>query len=257
MKVQFLKDTSKARLTELPPGTLIIYRDGFGYRIPQVQGMEYIEFLAYRNRYMLFNPPAIVVIGLNRIITPSNRCDMVNEYLQTMTPNIPKVCIDTAPFIGEPWRLWFHYSIAGCGRFNVNYSYAIETEWKKWFYREVPDCRLSRANIRLFLSDTISDLEPLRSSFELVEITSHHEEWYRKAKDHVFAKYDTPKLLVNNLLKLSNDHFGMDVSYDSYLENRAMRLPDVGVYRFMAEENERRMGIYNEVISYGIENLQG
>jgi len=255
MKVQFLKDTSAARLSGLPSGSLIVYREGFGYKTPNVPGVEYVEFLEYRNRYTLFDPPAIVVIGLNRIITPSNRCDMVNEYLQTMTPNIPKICIDTAPFIGEPWRLWFHYSIAGCGRFNINYSYAIETEWKKWFYRDATDCRLSRGNIRLFISDTISDLDRLESSFEFIEIPHYDEAWYEKAKEHVFTKYETPKLLVNNLLKLSNKHFGIDLSFDSYLNNRKIRLPDVGVYRFVAEENERRMGIYNEVVAYGTESL--
>lgn len=250
-----MKDTSQARINNLPAGTLVIFRDGFGYKLPDIPGAEFIEFLEYKNKYTLLSPTYIIIIGLNRIITPSNRCDMVNEYLQTMTPNIPKICIDTAPFIGEPWRLWFHYSIANCGSFGITYSYAIETEWEGWFYRDAPDCRLSADNIRLFISDTVSDLDLLQSSFRFSDLTAAEEEWYHDAKKHVFEKYDTPKLLINNLLRLSNKHFSIDLSYDSYRENRDWHLPDAGIYRFIAEENERRMNIFNEVVKYGNENL--
>jgi len=264
MRVQFLKNTASARINNPPRDTLVIYRDGFGYSLPQIPGAEYIEFLDYKNRYTLFNPGLIVMIGLNRIITPSNRCDMVNEYLQTMTPNIPKLCIDTAPFIGEPWRLWFHYSIAACGRFNITYSYVIETEWEHWFYRDTNDCRLSKDNVRLFISDTFSDLDPLRAVFEFSDVSFEEEAWYQRAKESVFSARDTPKLIINDLLKMANKHFGMDLSYDTYRKQSPVQgtlfpeplrivVPDIGVYRFVVEENLRRMGIYNEVVCY--ENL--
>ena len=255
MKVQFLKNTATARISNLPANTLVIFRDGFGYQLPNIPGAEFIEFLEYKNKYTLLNPEFIVVVGLNRIITPGNRCDMVNEYLQTMTPNVPKICIDSAPFIGEPWRLWFHYSIANCGQFNITYSYAIETEWERWFYRDAVDCRLSRDNIRLFISDTISDIEPLRSSFEFFDVSTTEEDWYLNVKNHIFENYSTPKLLINNLLKQTNKHFNIGLSFNSYRDDQEIRLPDVGIYRFMAEENERRRDFFNEVVKYGNENL--
>lgn len=255
MNVQFLKDTSTAIIDSVPSNALVIFRDGFEYQLPNIPGAEFIEFLEYKNKYTLLNPEFIVVIGLNRIITPGNRCDMVNEYLQTMTPNVPKICIDTAPFIGEPWRLWFHYSIAHCGQFNITYSYAIETEWEKWFYRDAIDCRLSRDNIRLFISDTISDMEPLKSSFEFFDVSANEEDWYSNIKKHIFENYDTPKLLINNLLKQTNKHFNIDLSFNSYREDKEISLPDVGIYRFIVEENERRRDIFNKVVKYGNENL--
>lgn len=260
MKVQFLKKTKDAIIpSDLPDKTLVIYRDGFGYTLPDIKKAEYIEFLEYKNKYSLLEPEYIVVVGLNRIITPSNRCDMVNEYLQTMTPSTPKICIDTDPFIGEPWRLWFHYSIANCGKFNITYSYAIETEWRHWFLRDERDCRLSADNIKLFITDTISDIEPFETQFELSNISTGEEKWYQDAKQSVFKKFDTPKMLINNLLKITNRHFGLKISYDSFRQrpcndlfddNTKIILPNVGIYRFMIEENKRRMKIYNEVVNY-------
>jgi hypothetical protein len=255
MRVQFLRDTAKARLPELPKGTLVLYREGFGYGLPEIPDAEYMEWRDYKARYTALEPPFVVVVGLNRIITPSNRCDMVNEYLQTMTPNLPKICLDTAPFIGEPWRLWFHYSIADAGRFGVTYSYAIETEWKHWFERDVPDCRLSGSNIRLLLTDTYSDLDRLTTRFEFVEPSADEQDWYKAAKEQVFEKHSTPKMLVNSLLAMANKRFGLKIGYESYRENRRIEIPDVGVYRFVADEAMRRMKIYNEVVKYGTESL--
>ncbi|OGS40528.1 MAG: hypothetical protein A3K77_00860 [Euryarchaeota archaeon RBG_13_31_8] len=255
MKIQFLTDTSKFKINNYPKNTLVIFRDEFGYSLPSLQGVEFIEFLEYKKKYTLFDPELFIIIGLNRIITPSNRCDMVHEYLHTITPNIKKISIDTEPFIGEPWRLWFHYSITHSGNFNINYSYIIEGEWQYWFYRNRQDCRLSQDNIRLFITDTISDLELYKTSFEFFDISAMEETWYSKTKEFIFSKYDTPKLLINNLLKLSNKYFNIDISYDSYKENKIIKLPDIGIYRFIVEENKRRMGIYNEVIKYGNESL--
>jgi hypothetical protein len=249
MNVQFLKNTATAQI-DYPENTLLIYRDGFGYDLPDLPGVEYIEFLDYKARYTTFDPELIVVIGLNRIITPSNRCDMVNEYLQTMTPSTPKMCVDTAPFIGEPWRLWFHYSIANAGRFNVPYSYVIETEWLNWFYRDTNYCRLSGDNIKLFITDTASDLDAYHTDFTLRDVTEEEERWYKWTKSQVFEKYDTPKLLINNMLKLSNKYYGLDIGYDSFKTNEKLIVPDVGVYRFVVEEAKRRMAIYNAVVTY-------
>jgi len=259
-RVQFLKDTATADLSDAPERTLVVYRDGFGYSPPPCHGAEYMEFLEYREKYPALEPEMIVVVGINRMITPSNRCDMVNEYLQTMTPNIPKVSIDNAPFIGEPWRLWWHYDVANIEKWGVSYSYAIETEWKKWFYREQSTCRLDAENIGLFLTDTVSDLEPLSVRFSFSEPTADDEAWYKEAKTAVFNQHNTPKMWINNLLKLCNRRYDLKISLDTYRAGIArqhsifdqdhIELPDHGVYRFVAEENIRRMAIYNEVISF-------
>lgn len=246
MIVQFLKDTARAKLESVPPDTLMIYREG--YNLPGISGIERMDFERFKVVYSELHFNMLIIVGLNRMITPSNRCDMVNDFLQTMTRNIPKVSIDSQPFIGEPWRVWYHYDVTNTGKFGVPHGYAIETEWKHWFYRESNHCRLSRDNIRMLINNTYSDLELLTTNFEFYEAEDHQLEWYNEAKEHIFSKYDTPKMLVNNLLKLSNRQFQADVSFDSFRTNRNFVLPDLGIYRFMADENKRRMDIYNAVI---------
>lgn len=242
-RVFFLNDTSKIPPIDAADGTLVVWHQM--YNAPAVPGAEYIEWEKYKIGYSSFEPKLIILVGLNRMITPSNRCDYVHEYLTTMTPNVPKISIDTAPFVGEPWRLFFHYLYAGVNGFGVNYSYPIEREWQSWFYRETNDCRLSGDNVRFFIKNTYSELQRLTTRFKLTDVSEEELNWYSEAKLHVFSKYDTPKLLVNNLLKLSNDHFGTALSFDSWKTNQEHELPRLGVFQFVVEENVRRMMIFN------------
>lgn len=246
MKVQFLKNTAEVEIDKILPDTILLYRDG--YNLPKLKDIRYIEFEKYRTQYSDLHCNMMILVGLNRMINPSNRCDFVHDYLTSLTPNIPKISIDTAPFIGEPWRLFWHYLYTKTGHFSVNYSYPVEGEWQKWFYREVNFCNISGDNIKLLISDTYSDLDQLITKFKFYEPNDLDVEYYAEVKKFVFEKYDTPKLLVSNILKQCNKHFQVNLDYDSYLTNREFMLPDLKIYQFIVEENQRRMDIYNAVI---------
>lgn len=243
MKIQFLKDTSKAIIKDTPNGTVVVYHSM--YKPPEVPGAIYMEWEKYRVMFSEVETTCLILVGLNRMINPSNRCEMVNDYLQVMTQNLRKIVIDSSPFIGEPWRVWFHYSVVFSSFMGINYSYPIEGEWQKWFYRDINDCRLSAENLKLFVKETYSDLNILKSSFSVYEPSYEDLMWYSESKKFIFEKYDSPKLLIQNLLKLCNQRYQVAIDFNSYLGNGKHALPDLGIYRFLIEENERRMNIYN------------
>lgn len=249
MKIQFLKSTKKAIIEDYPEDTYIVYYPG--YELPEINNIKYMEFSEFRNRYFEIHSNKLIFIGLNRMITPSNRYDLVNDYIQILSPNIPKMSIDTNPFIGEPWRVFYHYSIVHNIFMKVNYSNPIEGKWLKWFYRETNFCELAGDNIKLLIKDTYSDLDQLITKFKFYEPNDMDIEYYAEVKKFVFEKYNTPKLLINNILKQCNKHFQIDFNYDSYLTNKEFLFPDLKIYQFMVEENRRRMDIYNAVIHEG------
>lgn len=242
-RIFFLQKTANIPDIELPEHTILTWHSF--YEPPNISGVEYIEWEKFRAVYSTFEPKLIILVGLNRMITPSNRCDYVHEYLTTMTPNIPKISIDSAPFIGEPWRLFFHFLYSGLNDFGVNYSYPIEREWQSWFYRETNDCRLSSININLFTKGTYSDLAKLKTVFLKKEISEDDSKWYLEVKEFAFSKYTTPKLLIANILKLCNQKFNVNIDFNSYLSNQEIEVPDLPIYDFMIEENIRRRNIYN------------
>jgi hypothetical protein len=216
------------------------------YDIPEgIECKQLIEWDKYRKSYQEFEAECIVLVGLNRMINPSNRCDFVHEYLSTLTPNIPKIVIDTAPFVGEPWRIFFHYLFSNTNKFGAAYSYPIEGEWQKWFYRDMNDCRLSAENIKLFINSTYTDLERLITTYTFYDPDDGQIEWYNEVRAHIFAKYNSPKMWISGLLGECNKRFSLKFDYDSYLKNMEFKLPDLKIYRFMVEECQRRQDIYN------------
>lgn len=247
-KIFFSPDINKIMDSHISPvldsGTVVIYHAM--YDKPEVKTGMVIEWEKYKSIYSTLEPSRVVLIGINRMITPGNRCDFIHAYLVVMTPQIPKISIDTSPFIGEPWRLYFHYQLVNSfSKFGANYSYPIEGEWKRWFERDVEGCKFSPDNLKDYIVDTYSELPVLTTSFELYGPEKKDLEWYEEVKRFEFDRFRAPKLLLANLLRTSNKHFGLDIGYDSYLTNVSFRVPDIGIYRFMVEENRRRLGIYN------------
>jgi len=210
-----------------------------------IEPKQFIEWSKYRLVYSELEASKIILVGLHRMIVPSNRCDFIMDHMTTLTPNVPKIVIDTVPFLGEPWRVFFMYLFTNTNKFGAGYSYPIEGEWQKWFYRDVNDCRLSAENIKLFINSTYTDLDKLTTAYTFFEPDEGQVEWYGEIKAHIFAKYNTPKLWINGLLGECNKHFKIKFEYDSYLKNGEFKLLDLGVYRFVAEEAMRRQGIYN------------
>ncbi|KAA6348968.1 hypothetical protein EZS27_003568 [termite gut metagenome] len=241
-KVIFSSTIPKISIDNLPEDTLVIVHEM--YDKPCIDRLT-VEWQKFKAAYSEYETSQYVVVGANRMISPSNRCDMVNDFMQVMTKTIPKISIDTAPFIGEPWRLWYHYSLVFGEWLGVDYSYPVEGEWKKWFYYDENTCRLSGENLPLFIKNTESDLIRLTTEFLFYVPNEMDTEYYEETKKIIFEKFDTPKLLTNMLLKYCNKHFGLDIDFDSYLSNKSYKVPDFGVYRYLVEENKRRMNIYN------------
>lgn len=240
--VYFSKDIANLNIGGLSESTLIVLHEM--YPAPKIAG-RIVPWQEFKITYSSFETDQYVIIGANRMIKPSNRCDMVNDFMQVMTKTIDKISIDSTPFMGEPWRLWYHYSLAFGEWLGADYSYPVEGEWQKWFYYDQNHCKLSADSLSVSVHSTHSDIDALTSSFDLYQPDDNEISFYEEAKRIVFDKHDTPKLLVNNLLKLCNQHCNQDVGGESYLENRAFEMPDFGIYRFIKEENERRMAIYN------------
>tara|TARA_Y100000034_G_scaffold95703_1_gene116366 strand:+ start:28 stop:825 length:798 start_codon:yes stop_codon:yes gene_type:complete len=249
-RIQFIRDTTIFDWGEIHPDTFLVYRDGF-YKLPSISGVEYLKFTEFKEKYFSINANKYIFIGLNRIINPSNRCEMVFDHMQSMTRNIEKISVDTEPFLGEPWRLWYHYDMTNSDKFGVPHGYAIETEWQHWFYQKITDCRLSANNLDRYIGGTYSDLDELTTTFEFSEVSSEDLSWYEKMKEHVFSSKNTPKTVINQMLKLCNERYELKISYDSFRSNEKIDVPDNKLYRFVVQENCRRMGIWNKVVECG------
>jgi len=246
--IQFLQNTANAHIPAEYHGehTLVVYRDG--YALPNVPGATFVEFQKFKLGYINYQPTHLIMVGTNRIFVPSVRTELVFEHLQTMTPQVKKMSIDTAPFIGEPWRLWFHFSLVYGQWLGVNYSYAVETDWQHWFLQDRHDSIISAASIKPCLQGVTSDLPELTTSFEFYFPEVELGDFYREVKAHAFEKHDTPKMIIATMLRELNRRLDVSFDVDSFTTNQHYRLPAFGIYSFIANECQRRMAIYNTAI---------
>ena len=205
-KIQFLVNTGAADVGEILPDTYLVYKEG--YNVPNLSDVTYLEFQEFKNTYFSIHTNKIIFVGINRMINPATRCEMVFDYMQSMTRNIEKISIDTEPFIGEPWRFWYHVDFTNLDKFRVPHSYALETEWQHWFYRDLNDSRLSAKQLDAYLPPIYSNLESLSTTFKFDDSLSDST-WYEETKNFVFENYATPKMLINNLLKLCNSRYNL------------------------------------------------
>lgn len=242
-KVIYLKEIKDIdeHLPEMGASTLIIYSDYYDIKTKY----QKIKWSVYKSTYTHYPIDNIVIVGMNRIRTAESRYDMVYSYLYRLNKFATKVVIDDKPFTGEPWRIWYHYGFLHGKWLDVDYSHPLEEEWKKWFYYDKNTCKISGEYLPLFISDTYSELDKLNPKIEFYEPDNIAEEYYSYIKRIMFEKHGTPKMLISSILKECNKHFGCNIGYETYLATEKEKVPNLGVYRFMAEENIRRMNIYN------------
>jgi hypothetical protein len=211
-----------------------------------------ISWSKYKASFIDFEENHLVIVGMNRIRTEASRYDMVYSHIYKLRKYESKVVIDEHPFTGEPWRLWYVYGFLYHTWIAGENSMAIQRSWTRWFERETKDCPISEKSILNHIGDTYSDKELLTTEFILRPVDLFENGKYEEVKRIAFEKNDTPRLIVNEMVK----NLGLEIGYESYLENRKIVLPDFGISRFLIEENERRMGTYNAIIKYGRANFK-
>ena len=150
---------------------LIVKHDTIKFDIPN--SILFSEYKILYPEYHNYNK--IVIVGANRAINPSNRCDFINDYLSVMTRDKYKICISDTPFISEAWRCFWIFQICNLDEsvFKVNYSYPIERSYNKYIF-ENKSCEyfLENKNFMLFNEiDTNLNVKKSKIKYYCVDIS--------------------------------------------------------------------------------------
>ena len=127
----------------------------------------------------------------------------------------------------------------------------METEWKHWFLREEDDCQLSAKAIKGTFDGVYSDLDKIESTFSFRSPLDHEVSLYDAVKETAFQTNGTPKTIINYMIKNLSSITGK-ISFDDFYTNKDFVWPEFGIYKFIAEENIRRMEFYNTLIGKGV-----
>jgi hypothetical protein len=147
-----------------------------------------------------------VVVGLSRIITPSNRVK-VGQVLMRPIDGVRRISVDRTMFISEPWRLFWHFSCIRQPYQELTDSYLAETRYKQSLdgFREDP---FSLAEIKAYSDGKIqAHGHPFFESFEVTRVPVS-QEWHRRyaaEKASAFDEEHTPSAIIKRLEAVSRE----------------------------------------------------
>lgn len=192
-------------LTSRPPSvpadgsTFAVVHPDFEDIVPP--GLERVgvdDLLADRSR--LERGGTMVVVGLSRILTPSNRVRYGQVFLRPR-PGLRRVIVDRFLFVGEPWRAFWHMYSVGVPHCGFTDSFLAESRWRDSVAEQTED-PFSADAILSSLGDRVSRLDPPRLpciDAEFVETTAGTHEDYAAEKERAFAEEVSAEGIIRRL----------------------------------------------------------
>lgn len=155
----------------------------------------------------------VVVVGLNKIMTPSNRTAEVFEVLFNLTPEVPKFSVDTTLFVSAPWRAWFHFGLTGSPYREYTYSYLAESHHKAFLDGVRPDdpfgleaiTEAGRGVVRSFYRRFFSEGLFGGMSEEVVALDAETHARYQALKGRCFEEENTIGPILRRLAAFAEE----------------------------------------------------
>lgn len=122
-------------LPDIGPAIAVVAK---GYQAPDGIPVHSVEQLLEEPSLMDRSPLTLVVCGLSRLVTPSNRVRL-DPIWGWRRPGLRRISIDHLLFVGEPWRIWWHFSAVDQERWGFTDSFLAETRWKRAIEEQQPD----------------------------------------------------------------------------------------------------------------------
>lgn len=101
------------------------------YTAPKCPGAQFAGYKDFseNTRKLITGMDNLIMVGINKMINPGNRTEMVWEVIHNNTPDLHKIVVDTVPFLSDPWRIWFHFGAVNARFFDYTYSYIAESHY--------------------------------------------------------------------------------------------------------------------------------
>lgn len=242
----------------LPTDRSVVWVHHKSERPPVAWAVEVDEFVADPRPY--YRADAVVLLNLvSKIVRPGSR--MKYSALTDPWNGPPRMSVDSHLFVGEPWRMWWHFGAVGApiGAAEEKYhtSYRIETDWKLFIEasRENP-CTIER--VRRYGAGVILCVDPFafdHVKIDVVEQTARVHEEYLVEKERAFCECKTPVALLrrlSNWAQAACQH--RSVPKDPFA-SRSLRvvLTDLGIDRYLRAGIESQVEFTNDIAaSFGV-----
>lgn len=181
------------------------------YDVPSVSNCEYVKFDVFKDspRDHLAGIDRLILVGMNRMIGPSNRTDFVFEVIHNLTSDLAKVSVDYTLFRSDPWRSWFHFGAVDLTYGDYTYSYIAESHYKGFVEGHRDADPFSIAEIARWGAGQVwcdYDRFFVSANFEQVETSKDVRREYDRLKKECFEQERTPSAIIRRLSLFADSH---------------------------------------------------
>lgn len=171
-----------------------------GHRAPAgIQEFSVQDLLA-DPRVMDRSPLTLVICGLSTLVTPANRVKL-DPIWGWRRPGLRRISIDRLLFVGEPWRIWWHFSAIGQERWGFTDSFLAETRWKAAIEQQTEDpfsvesvLEKCRGLVRCMSAFRFGDI-PVRT----IQLSGEKHDEYAALKDRLFRDVSSVAGIIKGL----------------------------------------------------------
>lgn len=193
----------------------------------------------------------LVVCGLvTRLCTPSNRVKL-GQFLTEPWWGPPRVSVDRCLFIGDPWRMWWHWGCVGRPFANYFTSYRLESDWKRYIDTEMNNpCTIEK------VVEYGRGVVEHRNGFRFRDVAIHVEpmsaeqhELYAAAKELAFVEEKTISAIIRRLSAFAETAYPQrSIPRDLFsAESHTIRLTDFGVDVYLSKRIRETVALTNAV----------
>lgn len=170
---------------------------------PAARHMIWEDFLEAPRAWMS-GTSTMVVVGLNRILTPANRTKL-GPYLLRPIAGLRRISVDRTLFTVEPWRAWWHFGAVGAPFQDYTYSFLAESHWRAAQDGVRPDPFTLETITEAGRGVIVTHGEPWFSPLEVHRVTMRDEvrAAYLEEKERAFEEEHTPKAIIKRLAEFA------------------------------------------------------
>lgn len=168
------------------------------------EGATFVDYKSFEadTRRLIKDLDLLVFVGLNKMISPSNRTKIVWEVVYNNTPELEKISVDTVPFLVDPWRIWFHFGAIGKRYLDYTYSYIAESHYNSFIDGYIDTNPFALDVILAQGSQIIKSTYPCwfhEIEIHTIPMPDYIHAEYQKIKQTAFEKESTLKGILRRL----------------------------------------------------------
>lgn len=218
------------------------------------QCVEVDEFVANPRRYYAGVDVVVLLNLVSKVIRPGSRMKY-GQFLTDPWVGPQRLSVDTHAFIGDPWRMWFHFGAvdAPFGEPSEKYhtSFRVETDWKFWLEGKLSEQPCNIARIKRFGEGVLVFRDGFRFdevSIDVVEADVETKAAYAREKEAAFAECRTSAALIKRLGAFAQLRCP-GRSFTELHGSRSIRIvaTDLGIDRWLVSQAKLSIDLTNSI----------